>query len=157
VLCCVVLWCVVLCCDVLCCAAFHDSALPSKHLSTPQHEQGLKYIHSANVLHRDLKPSNLLLNGNCDLKICDFGLARGTTLLYTLLTPPITYPANTTAHRPAQTSLHSMNPPGVTREEEAHDYELTEYVVTRWYTALYAPLIDTVNAIDTPCSAHPEQ
>jgi len=38
--------------------------------------RGLKYIHSANVLHRDLKPSNLLLNANCDLKICDFGLAR---------------------------------------------------------------------------------
>lgn len=39
--------------------------------------RALKYIHSANVLHRDLKPSNLLLNSNCDLKICDFGLARG--------------------------------------------------------------------------------
>lgn len=39
--------------------------------------RGLKYIHSANVLHRDLKPSNLLLRSNCDLKICDFGLARG--------------------------------------------------------------------------------
>eukprot|EP00271_Cylindrocystis_brebissonii_P015231 TRINITY_DN374_c1_g2_i1.p1 TRINITY_DN374_c1_g2~~TRINITY_DN374_c1_g2_i1.p1 ORF type:complete len:382 (-),score=61.11 TRINITY_DN374_c1_g2_i1:953-2098(-) len=38
--------------------------------------RGLKYIHSAHVLHRDLKPSNLLLNANCDLKICDFGLAR---------------------------------------------------------------------------------
>ncbi|GLU11740.1 hypothetical protein SLE2022_284640 [Rubroshorea leprosula] len=38
--------------------------------------RGLKYIHSANVIHRDLKPSNLLLNANCDLKICDFGLAR---------------------------------------------------------------------------------
>ena len=38
--------------------------------------RGLKYIHSANVLHRDLKPSNILLNSNCDLKICDFGLAR---------------------------------------------------------------------------------
>lgn len=38
--------------------------------------KGLKYVHSANVLHRDLKPSNLLLNSTCDLKICDFGLAR---------------------------------------------------------------------------------
>ncbi|ESR37912.1 hypothetical protein CICLE_v10028667mg [Citrus x clementina] len=41
--------------------------------------RGLKYIHSANVIHRDLKPSNLLLNANCDLKICDFGLARPTS------------------------------------------------------------------------------
>ncbi len=38
--------------------------------------RGLKFIHTANVLHRDLKPSNLLLNASCDLKICDFGLAR---------------------------------------------------------------------------------
>jgi mitogen-activated protein kinase 1/3 len=37
----------------------------------------LKYMHSAQVLHRDLKPSNILLNSNCDLKICDFGLSRG--------------------------------------------------------------------------------
>ena len=36
----------------------------------------LKYMHSANVLHRDLKPANVLLNSNCDLKVCDFGLAR---------------------------------------------------------------------------------
>lgn len=41
--------------------------------------RGLKYIHSANVLHRDLKPSNLVLNTSCDLKICDFGLARTST------------------------------------------------------------------------------
>lgn len=39
---------------------------------------GLKYLHSAGVIHRDLKPSNLLVNHDCDLKICDFGLARGT-------------------------------------------------------------------------------
>lgn len=39
--------------------------------------RGLKYIHSANVLHRDLKPGNLLVNSDCELKIIDFGLARG--------------------------------------------------------------------------------
>ena len=39
--------------------------------------RGLKALHSAKVVHRDLKPGNLLVNKNCDLKICDFGMARG--------------------------------------------------------------------------------
>ena len=39
--------------------------------------RGLTFMHPANVIHRDLKPSNLLLNKNCELKICDLGLARG--------------------------------------------------------------------------------
>ena len=38
--------------------------------------RALKTLHSADIVHRDLKPANLLLNANCDLKVCDFGLAR---------------------------------------------------------------------------------
>jgi len=33
-------------------------------------------MHSAKVLHRDIKPGNILLNADCELKLCDFGLSR---------------------------------------------------------------------------------
>ena len=65
-----------------------ERIISSSQRLTDQHAQyflyqilrGLKYIHSALVLHRDLKPSNLLVNSNCDLAVCDFGLARGVDI-----------------------------------------------------------------------------
>lgn len=69
---------------------------------------GLKYIHTANVLHRDLKPGNLLVNANCDLKICDFGLARGYT--------------------PGSVGAGGSKAAG-------NQGFMTEYVATRWYRA----------------------
>lgn len=39
----------------------------------------IKYLHESNVLHRDLKPANVLLNEDCTVKLCDYGLARSTS------------------------------------------------------------------------------
>lgn len=36
----------------------------------------ISYCHSSNVIHRDIKPANILINQKCQVKICDFGLAR---------------------------------------------------------------------------------
>lgn len=55
----------------------------SKHLEEVQVKSivydilcGLKYLHKAQLIHRDIKPDNILLNDDCTVQICDFGLAR---------------------------------------------------------------------------------
>ncbi|QMW44264.1 hypothetical protein G4B11_007684 [Aspergillus flavus] len=52
------------------------SALYIDSYDSDEPQRGLKYLHSAGVVHRDIKPSNLVIDENCDLKICDFGLSR---------------------------------------------------------------------------------
>lgn len=53
-------------------------ALSDAHLQyfAAQLLRGVRYMHAANIIHRDLKPGNLLVNADCALFICDFGLAR---------------------------------------------------------------------------------
>ncbi|KAI8138377.1 kinase-like domain-containing protein [Fennellomyces sp. T-0311] len=65
-------------------ASLHDVIHSDKPLSMVHGQwilyqmlSGLKYIHAAHVIHRDLKPANILINIDCDIKICDFGMARG--------------------------------------------------------------------------------
>ena len=36
----------------------------------------VNFIHTANIIHRDIKPANVLIDTNCNVRICDFGLSR---------------------------------------------------------------------------------
>lgn len=36
----------------------------------------VQFLHSANIMHRDIKPANILVDQDCNVKICDFGLSR---------------------------------------------------------------------------------
>lgn len=73
---------------------------------------GLKYLHSAGIYHRDLKPANCLVNQNCSVKICDFGLSRAI--------------GEANFHN----SVDSADSDG--KRSKRH---LTGHVVTRWYRA----------------------
>ena len=39
----------------------------------------IKYLHESKVIHRDLKPANILVNEDCSVKLCDYGLALSIT------------------------------------------------------------------------------
>ncbi len=43
--------------------------------------KSLYFLHTAELIHRDVKPSNMLLNSDCHVKLCDFGLCRSVSEL----------------------------------------------------------------------------
>ena len=134
---------------------------------------GVRYIHSAEVIHRDLKPANILLNEDCTVKICDFGLARSvagveTTFKSLIKSEASAEPAKTTTS-PIEKSA-AMKPGEKLEDQKKKEIhkqlvrtkdarknmkrELTGHVVTRWYRAPelillekdYGPAIDIWSA-----------
>ena len=63
---------------------------------------GLQFLHSANVMHRDIKPANILIEPDCQVKLCDFGLSRPvpTNLLVPHVTSAELNPTHTTLPTP---------------------------------------------------------
>jgi len=116
---------------------------------------GLHYIHKSSVIHRDLKPANILLNEDCSLKICDFGLARvvsAAAIQSTSIdpaTPPNSHSSLSTATVPHTPTDPSASSPPSSAQRPSLTRQLTKHVVTRWYRAPELILLqDYTSAVD---------
>ena len=94
----------------------------------------LNYMHSANILHRDIKPANLLVNSECNVKICDFGLARSD--------PNQSYDYRSRGKSPKsrKEAAKKLSSEREIRLQKPRD--LSNHVVSRWYRAPEIILVD---------------
>ncbi len=55
-----------------------DKVMPEAQIKKLAFEllQGLSYLHSQGIIFGDLKPSNVFLNEYCNMKLCDFSMAK---------------------------------------------------------------------------------
>ena len=140
--------------------------LTNEHIQTFAYQilVGLRYLHRVNVIHRDLKPANILINEDCSLKICDFGLSRVVSADYFNPSPnPIYHDMHSNKRSPDRgkcspfrtkssdsnfdnfdrrtlsrhNSNSSANVPFLELEKESSSLRrtLTKHVVTRYYRA----------------------
>jgi len=93
----------------------------------------LKCLHTAKIIHRDLKPANVLINEDCSIRLCDFGLAR--SIEENLEQNP--NPMSKKLVFGGQDNLAPEVP-----KERTVDRALTRHVVTRWYRPPEVILLD---------------
>lgn len=111
----------------------------------------LKYLHSANVIHRDIKPSNILINKDCQVKICDFGLARSMPSSYTGAKSGNTRRVRESIQKHGLIGKHSRAEikqmvahklESKQKEAKAKKRAISSHVSTRWYRAPEIALLE---------------
>jgi mitogen-activated protein kinase 1/3 len=80
----------------------------------------LNFMHTANVMHRDIKPANLLVDADCRVKICDFGLSRSQ--------PEMEEPRGRLSRKETAKKLIDEQ-----NERIQKPRDLSNHVVSRWY------------------------
>jgi len=101
---------------------------------------GVRYLHASGVYHRDLKPANCLVNRDCVVKLCDFGLAR-VVLPETAGDEPVEPASSPQPALRSRSRIASARPPR--HKGTAVKRSLTGHVVTRWYRAPELILLQT--------------
>ena len=89
----------------------------------------LNFIHTANLMHRDIKPANLLVDADCKVKLCDFGLSRSV--------PTPEAPKRRESRQSLSIKLISEQ-----NERVEKTRDLSNHVVSRWYRSPEIILIE---------------